>query len=202
MTSDDLDSAHGEPGRLRAEVARLTAELARSQQREMALQDQATATAEVLRTIASGPNDASAVLQSIVEAVARLFATDNVSFFRADGNEFQRMANLTSAPWANPVGQRLAITRDSWVGRAILERRTIRHDDADAIIDQEYPITALAYHARMEREGANPRPVRGLLVVPLLREGRAIGALLAARTESRPFTDAEVALLETYADQA
>src|SRR3954452_22361924 len=111
MTSDDLDGASGEPERLRTEVARLTAELTRSQQREAALQDQLTGTASILRAIASGPNDATAVLQAIVEAVARLVDMDGVSFFRADGDEFERMANLQAAPWALPAGQRLPIVR-------------------------------------------------------------------------------------------
>src|SRR3954469_19476606 len=134
MTSDDLDGASGELGRLSAEVARLTAELTSSQQREAALQDQLTGTASILHAIASGPNDAQAVLQAIVEAVARLFETDGVSFFRADGQEFERMANLEAASWSLPAGQRLPIARGSFVGRALLEQRTFRHDDLHAIV--------------------------------------------------------------------
>src|SRR5215212_9824711 len=202
MTGDDLDGASGELGCLRAEVARLTAELTSSQQREAALQDQMSGTASILHVIAAGPTDAHDVLQAIVDAVARLFQMDSVSFFRADGDEFERMANLESAWWAMPVGQRLPIARESWVGRALVERRTIRHDDTDAILDEEYPVTAPSYRARVAAEGAHAKPVRSSLVVPLLREGRPIGALSTARMEVRPFTDAEVDLIETFADQA
>jgi signal transduction histidine kinase/CheY-like chemotaxis protein/putative methionine-R-sulfoxide reductase with GAF domain len=202
MTSDDLEGASGEPGRLHAEVARLTAELARSQQRETALQDRLTGTASILRAIADGPHDAQAVLQAIVEAVARLFETDGVSFFRADGDEFERMANLRAASWSRPAGDRLPIARGSWVGRALLERRTIRHDDAEAIIDREYPATARFYHARLAAQGEGAYRARSLLVTPLLHQGEAIGALVVSRGEVQPFTDQEVALLEAFANQA
>src|SRR5262245_7152832 len=106
MTSDDLAGVSGDLGRLHAEVARLTTELSASQQRETALQDRLIGTAAILRAIAAGPHDAQAALQAIVEAVTRLFETDGVSFFRADGDEFERMANLKAAPWALPAGQR------------------------------------------------------------------------------------------------
>src|SRR3954453_1194205 len=202
MTSDDLDSASGAPGRFRAEVARLTAELHASQQRETTLQDQLTGTASILRAIASGPNDASAVLQSIVEAVTSIVVTGTAALFRVDGNEIERMANLEGSAWGLPVGQRMPIVHGSWAGRAILERRTIRHDDADAIVDQEYPATAASYRARVASQGPDAPLARSIVILPLLREGRAIGALTTARTEIRPFTDDEVALLETFADQA
>src|SRR4051794_32378114 len=109
MTSDDLDSASGEPGRLRAEVARLTAELTQSQQRETALQNQQTATTAILRAIASGPTDAHAVLQSIVETAATLFQADQVVIFRVDGREIVRVANLSDGLSPLPVGERVPL---------------------------------------------------------------------------------------------
>src|SRR5690242_1243108 len=186
---DLYEATRAENAALRSENSSLAAG------RSEAVQQQA-ATQQTMHAIASGPSDAQAVLQAIVEAVARLFETDAVSFFRADGDEFERMANLEAAWWTLPAGQRLPIARESMVGRACFERRTIRHDDLDAILDEEYPITAPSYHARLAAQGPDAKRVRSLLVVPLLREGRAIGALSASRMEVRPFTDAEAALLE------
>ena len=124
MTSDDLADARGEPGRLRAEVARLTAELTASRQRETALQDRLTGTTSILRAIADGPHDAQAVLQVIVETAARLCQAVNVSMFRVvDGAaEYKRVANLDGDLHRPPVGQRTALAPGSWVGRSILER--------------------------------------------------------------------------------
>src|SRR5690349_18431448 len=104
MTSDDLDDASGEPGRLRAEVARLTAELTESRQREAALQDQVSATAEVLRIIAASPTDVSVVLQAIVDAAGRLCEADNIGIARRIGNELERVANLDRGPHPRPAG--------------------------------------------------------------------------------------------------
>ena len=202
MAADDLTSATGELERLRAEVARLSADLTSSRQREAALQDQATATASILRTIASGPADAPAVLQAIVESAATLCQVDNVAFFRVDGDELERMANLDRARSAAPVLSRVPLDRQAWAGRAVIEKRTIRHEDAETIVDQEYPFTARIYRARLAQQGASAYRVHSLVIVPMLREDVAIGALVVSRGEVRPFTDTEVALLEAFADQA
>ena len=202
MAADDLTSATGELERLRAQVARLSEDLGASRQREAALQSQLTATTDVLRVVATRPADAFDVLQAIVDSVAGLCPTDGVSFFRVVGDEFERMANSQHAPSGLPVGTREALTRESWVGRAVRERRTLRHDDVDAIVDREYPDTARSYRARLARQGPSGLPNRSLLVVPLLRKDDAIGAMLVARTEIDPFTDDEVALFESMADQA
>ena len=202
MAADDLTSATGELERLRAEVARLSEDLSASQQREAALQSQVTATADVLRVVASRPADAFDVLQAIVDSVAGLCPTAGVSFFRVVGDEYERMANSQHAPSGLPVGSRGALTRESSVGRAVIEKRTLRHDDVDAIVDREYPDTARGYRARLARQGPSGLPNRSLLVVPLLGKDDAIGALVVARTEVDPFTDDEVALFESMAAQA
>src|SRR5689334_9701498 len=114
MMSDGLDGASGELGRLRAELARLTAELTSSQRREEALQDQLTGTASILHAIASGPTDAPAVLQSIVETAGGLCPADQVVIFRVDGDEIVRAANLDQGLRPLPIGQRAPISRGSW----------------------------------------------------------------------------------------
>src|SRR5439155_14921585 len=84
-------------------------------------------------------------------------------------------------------------TRGSPPGRAMVDRRTIHIDDILPLLDAEYPAiknAALTVGARTH------------LAVPLLREGVAIGAILIRRTVVQPFTDKQVALLQTFADQA
>ena len=164
--------------------------------------EQQTATADVLRVIASSPTDLQRVLQAIVESATRLCEADNTAFFRVEGDEFVRMANLRPGAGSPPVGLRIPLVRGSWVGRAVLDKRTIRHDDVEEIVDREYPVTARTYRERLAQEGDLAYRVRSLLVIPLLREGDAIGALVVSRGEVRPFTEQQIALLETFADQA
>src|SRR5688500_14275746 len=201
MAADDLMGMTGELERLRTEVARLSEDLTASRQREAALQDQVTATASILRTIASGPADVPAVLQAIVENATKLCQVDNGTLFGIDGDEMVRMANLMQSVRPQPVGMRIPFGRGSWAGRAVLERRTMHHVDAEATLD-EYPISAQPYRERMQRHGDSAYRVRSLLIVPLLREGTALGTLNVSRSEVRPFTEAEIALLESFADQA
>src|SRR5688572_23943190 len=106
MVPDDLTSLSSESERLRVEVARLSADLGASQQREAALQNRLTATADVLRVVASRPTDAFDVLQAIVDNVAGVCPTDGVSFFRVVGDEYERMANSQHSPSGLPVGRR------------------------------------------------------------------------------------------------
>ena len=172
-----------------------------AERRETALRDQLAATAEVLRVIASAPTHAQDVLDKIVATAARLCLADGVAIFRVDGNEIERVANLRPA-LGTPRGTRETIDPGSWLGRAVLERRTVRHDDAEAVVDHEYPSSAQIHRARQKQHGASALRVRSLLVIPLLREGDVIGLLAVSRDEVQPFTDDQVRLLETFADQA
>ena len=91
----------------------------------------------------------------------------------------------------SPVGT--AISRGSHsVGRAIVDRQTIHIHDLAAEIETEFPEPELQRNSRY----------RTLLATPLLREGIPIGAIKIRRTEVRPFTDKQIELLETFADQA
>src|SRR5262245_2893111 len=176
--------------------------LAASQQREAALHDQVTATASILHVVAARPADATAVLQTIVDTAARLCQCDNVGINRIVGDEFERVANFNGGIGPLEIGTRRPVIPDSWSGRAVFERRTVRHDDLDAIVDVEYPGQAPTYRQHSEERGLGTGPIRSLLVIPLLREHYAIGTLVVTRYVLRPFTDQQIALLETFADQA
>src|SRR5262249_60760805 len=86
----------------------------------------------------------------------------------------------------------LALTREISVGRAVLDRRAIHVADLQAETD-EYPEGS----DRARRDG-----VRTVLNIPLIRAGKTIGVILIRRTEARLFSDRQIALLQTFADQA
>ena len=90
------------------------------------------------------------------------------------------------------VGEIRPLDRGSVVGRAIVERETIHLYDVRAVQDDFWRV----------KTGAVPEGLRTMLAIPLLREGMAIGAIVMRRTEVQPFTDKQIALLKTFADQA
>jgi transcriptional regulator with GAF, ATPase, and Fis domain len=94
------------------------------------------------------------------------------------------------------IGDTMSATRDSVAGRAVSERRTIHVEDLRALPETEFPETQA--RAR-ERAYAGHRTY---LATPLLREGIPLGTIVILRAEARPFTDKQIALLQTFADQA
>jgi signal transduction histidine kinase/CheY-like chemotaxis protein len=196
MAADDLDAAPGGPDLLRGEVARLSAELASSRQREGALERQLGATADVLRTLATPGQDLHATLRALQERAAQLLDAAGAVIYRIDGNVMRRLAPPESGIGATDEGWwERPIDRLTIAGRAILDRRP--HHIHDMLDRSEVGELRPDTRAMIERAG-----VRTLLAVPLLRGDEAIGSLFVFRLEVRPFTQAETALLETFADQA
>jgi GAF domain-containing protein len=152
--------------------------------------EQQTATSEILRVIASSPTDIQPVLDTVAQSAARLCEATNATIARVVGDGIEQVAQYGDVP--EPKGW-IPISRRIPVGRAILERQTVHVNDLLAEIDTEYPDTKLLQHISGSRT---------VLAEPLMREGVPVGVILIRRTEVRPFTERQIALLKTFADQA
>src|SRR2546425_4143079 len=168
------------------ENVRLFTELqARNRDLTEALEQQ-TATSEILRVTSSSPTDTQPVFDAIAANAARLCSANDAQVLRVEG-ELLRLVAAFGAPSMPSVRQ---LTRGHLVGRAVIDRKTIHvRDLAQALA--EYPETTAARYG-----------VQSALAVPLLREGVALGVIRISRTEIGPFTDKQIALLKTFADQA
>jgi signal transduction histidine kinase len=155
--------------------------------------EQQTATADILRVISSSPTDLKPVLDAVAQRSAQLCNASDAAIFNVEGETLRRVAHFGSIPFTS-AGALRKVTLGTVAGRSVIERRTIHeHDILQAHARGEYP------------EGpALQRPVgyRTVLVAPLLREGAAIGAIVIRRMEVNPFSDKQIKLLETFADQA
>jgi GAF domain-containing protein len=154
--------------------------------------DQQTAISEILRVISSSPTDVLPVLDAIAERAARLCDASAASMYLIDGDMLKHLASKGPSPDPVTHVDSLPINRDTITGRAALEQKTIQVPDLLAEAT-EYPLSA---------EIAKRSGHRTVVVVPLLREGRAFGTILLRRDEVRPFNEREIALLRTFGDQA
>jgi GAF domain-containing protein len=153
--------------------------------------EQQTATSEILGVIASSPTDIQPVLDTIAESAARVCNANDASIRLAEGNLLRSVAH--HGPIPKFAASELPIDRDSVAGRSVVERQRIHIDDLLSVTATEFPRT----QASTEQEG-----LRTVLAVPLMREDVPVGTVLIRRTEVRPFTDKQIALLKTFADQA
>src|SRR5262245_52176334 len=154
--------------------------------------EQQTATAEILRVISGSPTDVQPVLDVVASTAARLCGASDALIRRIDGDVLKLVASYGSIP-APVIGDQLAIDRQSFSGRAVVDRQTIHVPDIAAAEETAFPVSR-AYAARFG--------FRSVVATPLLREGQPVGTIIIRRTEARPFSDQQIKLPETFANQA
>jgi signal transduction histidine kinase len=150
--------------------------------------EQQTATSEILRVISSSPTDLQPVLDAVSESAARLCEASDAVILLLEGTQLRTVAHhgqIFTTARDRPA------TPDTVAGRAVVDRATIHVPDAQAA--DEFPLSQGLARAHGSRT---------VLATPLMREGGAVGAIMIRRGEVRPFSDKQIALLKTFADQA
>jgi GAF domain-containing protein/DNA-binding response OmpR family regulator len=155
--------------------------------------EQQTATSEILRVIASSPTDIRPVLEAVAQYAARLCNADDAHIYRIEGDRLKEWTHRGPIPGLDD-GETLPLNRDSVIGRSIVDRKMIHIRDAAIELDEaEYPVSS----SLQRRWG-----YRTVLATPLLREGESIGGISIRRTVVQPFTEKQIELVKTFADQA
>jgi GAF domain-containing protein len=159
---------------------------------------QQTATADVLKVISRSTFDLQAVLDTLVESAARLCGAEMANIWRPGDGGYRHTASygvtarykeyLENKEFLNTVV--IEPSRGTTVGRVLLERRTVHIHDIQA--DPDYKLSGLVALGG----------TRTMLGVPILRQGDPIGVLVLVQSEVRPFTDKQIGLATTFADQA
>ena len=153
--------------------------------------EQQTAIAEVLRVISSSPSDVKPTLDTVAERAAHLCDANVASIYVLEGTTLRRTA--FNGPAELQGNQSLPLNAQTLTGRVIAQGRAMQIENVERA-QAEFPTTwELA-----QRYGRD----QSMLAVPLMREGRPFGAMFLRRTEVRAFSEKQIALATTFADQA
>src|SRR5215813_11711824 len=182
-------------GDVEQSLAEALRDKAEALKREAAVREQQTATAEILRIIGSSPAAAQPVFDAIARNARRLLHGHTVSVTRLVGQELQLMSYSTTSPDADAVMQAfhpILLERVPTAARAV-------HERTPAVVgDIETDPTA----TEDQREVGRARGFRSFVYMPMVRDDTAIGVIAVTRQEPGRFTDGDIALLKTFADQA
>jgi signal transduction histidine kinase/HAMP domain-containing protein len=196
-TGDELETLADQFNEMSAQLRESYAGLERKvEERTRELQqalERQTATADILRVISSTPTDTQPVFDAIVEATHRLVRGKNAILLLRRGSEIA-VAGYSGPGFEKVPGEVRTVPLDrhrNFPSKAILDAQVVHCPDFDADDVPEF-----------ERGVGRAYGVRAALIVPLLRKGEGIGALGVAREEARPYQDKEIALLQSFADQA
>src|SRR6516162_3618624 len=157
------------------------------------LLQQQTATADVLKVISRSTFDLQTVLNTLTESAARLCNANVAVMHRQQGPKYQVIATYGGPPeYRQMILSRVPFEagRGSILGRAILERKPVQV--SDVLADPDYTV----------QDVQKTVGFRTSLAVPLMREGNPIGAIVLMRLTVRPFTEKQIELATTFADQA
>ncbi len=165
-------------------------EIANARERLIEATKQQTATSEMLRIISDSP--LQSVLDAVAEHAARLCDSNHAEIYRLENNLLRLVAAYGDFPVHSQAREGFPVNRDRVIGRTICDRRSVHVHDL-AAEDSEYPLGS----SDAKRLGH-----RTTLGTPLLRERTPIGGILFRRFEVRPFSDNQIALLESFAGQA
>src|SRR6516162_5729723 len=156
--------------------------------------EQHTATSEVLKVISRSAFDLQSVLENVVENAVRLCSADKGLIYRQDGGVYRVAVSYGHSPEWIEIVKRYPIRQDrgSATGRAVLERRVVHIHDILADPDYRWA----------EDQRGHEEMHRTILAVPMVRDDAIIGVLVIRRTRVEPFTDRQIALVTSFADQA
>jgi signal transduction histidine kinase len=152
--------------------------------------EQQTAISGILRVISNSPDDVQPVLNSVAEHAARICEAQYTEIFIVDGDALRIVAGFGEV--GRPVDEPFPLDRSTIAGRTVVDMEPIHVPDVQHT-GNEFAL-GRAYGQKFGHHT--------ILGVPLIREGRALGAITIRRTEVRPFEQKHIALLSTFADQA
>src|SRR5262245_23025582 len=154
-----------------------------------------TATGEILRAISGSPTDLRPMMDVVAESAARFCGAAEAAVFRLAGASLRLVAAHGPRHFPLPIGTTFTVSRGAVTGRAVLDGQTLHIEDFQALPETEFPDTVKRHRQIGLRAGT-------MLITPLLREGAPIGAIYMPRTEVHAFTDKQIELAKTFADQA